>query len=544
VSLYLLRLTNRGQARLAAQLFVGYAFLATWTLFFRNSGGVANSGDVVKGLPLLILSQMFCGLLLDFRANMLLMLGHIAGLAALLLWKGIPILQITEVAVLFCFAVLLSATTSLLHHIDLVEILDSRRQLEKSVEELRAQIDARQKAEEAKSRLEEALIRAQRMESLARLAGGFAHNFNNTLMGILGQLERLQLGASPEQKDRIDDVFGSVERASGLIKGMLSMTHPRDKLVQCQPSDLAQLLQEGGTLARGTIARNVDIEVRTTEGVWVMADQGQVIQILLNLCVNARDALESSQAGIHAPRIRLSMGRTSPQERRDMSLEPSDQDFAWLQVEDNGPGIPPQVRAKIFDPFFTTKGVGKGSGLGLWMCDSVARSMGGQIVLAHGCTEGGGASFRLHLPTCEPSMPVHLPETVADPNAHESKKSRRILLVDDDDDVRDNIAMALHEAGWEVVSAFDGIGATRLFEEAPDDFRLVILDLSLPGMPGREVFRSIRSIRPSIPVLVVSGYDLDTGEASPAVEGANGSLLKPFRTQTLFKEIRRIEAQI
>jgi signal transduction histidine kinase/CheY-like chemotaxis protein len=540
-SLYLLARTGRVQ--LAARIFVAFAFVATWGMLYALLGKTYDAREVSRMLAFLILSQTIGGLLLDVRYTLLLAAGHMVGLGTLpFVVHTFPMPSLIGVVILFGFSVMLSATSALLHHLDLAETLKSRRQLEETVEELRGQILAREDAERTKTELEEALLRTQRMEALARLAGGFAHDFNNALMGVMGQLERIQSDATPNQKLRIDETIRSVERTSGLIKGMLSLTHPHDHTIQAQPLELAQLMAEGFALARGAVPRGIDIEVVSEPGVCVLADENQIVQVLLNLCVNARDALETHHAeGIH-PRIRLSMGHASMQECQDNGLGSSVHGFAWLQVEDNGPGISETAREKIFDPFFTTKEIGKGSGLGLWMCDAITRALGGQIVSLHPGTRSG-ACFRLYLPACEPGSPA--PRNFEEaPSRVGGRRTGRILLVDDDPAVRDNISVVLAEEGWDVTSAFDGTGALRRFQEDPDGFWLMILDLSLPGMSGREVFLNVRRLRPRFPILVISGYDLDAGAATPSIEGANGRLLKPFRTSVLLREIDRIKTSL
>lgn len=542
VSLSLLQMTRKGHVQLSAIAFIVFAFVATWATFLGKLGESCTPVTVTMMLPLIILSQMFCGLLLDFRANVLLALCHVIGLSCLMrMFNGFELVQITGVSVLFGFSVLLSATTAFLHHFDMTEIIGSRKKLEETVEELRGQILAREQAEKTKSELEDALMRTQRMEALARLAGGFAHDFNNALMGVLGQLERIRSTANRDQKNRIDEAIHSVERASGLIKGMLSLTHPHDRTTDCRSSDLALLMKEGFALARGAVPLDIEIELHLVPGIWALADQGQIVQVLLNLCVNARDALEPLQSEEFKPKIRLSMGAATREEAAQRGLDGSQVEFAWIQVEDNGPGIPPESLEKIFDPFYTTKEIGKGSGLGLWMCDAIARGLGGQILHIPASTPGQGACFRLYLPMCEPASQP--PRSAADASSlPEASCLGRILLVDDDDAVRDNVALALSEAGWEVTQAFDGICALERFKQDPDGYKMMVLDLSLPGMPGREVLMNVRGLRPRFPILVITGFDLNAGEASPSIDGASGRLLKPFRTQTLLREIQRIEA--
>ena len=539
-SLAMLELARRGKVELAARIFVAFAFVATWSILYSKLATTGDEREASRVLALLLLSQMFGGLLLDFRQTMVLACGHLLGLATLpLVMQHLDLARIVGMGVLFGFSVLLSATTALLHHLDLAEILGSRRSLEESVRELRRQIQARELAERTKSDLEDALLRTQRMEAVARLAGGFAHDFNNVLMSVLGQLERIRPSAGREDAPRIDNAIRSVEIASGLIKGMLAFGRPRERIMQGKPSDLVSLVEEGTALARAAIPRGIEIDCRTEPGIWALADPAQVVQVLVNLCVNARDALESGTFDGFRPCIRIATGRASPEEIGTVGLDGRTEGYAWIQVEDNGPGIPPEVRERIFDPFFTTKPVGKGTGLGLWMCDSILRGLGGLIQLRTPEASANGTAFRIFLPACAPSDSRFEPAIV--PQAPASGFGEgNVLLVDDDESIRDNLASALSEGGWNVVQAYDGQEALRLFDAAPDSFRLVVLDLSLPGVPGREVFQSARKRRPDLPILVITGFDVEAGDASPVVDGANGRLLKPFRARTFLREVERI----
>ena len=533
VSLGLFAVSRSGRTRLAASLFVGFSFVAVWSIMTAMVHQTSDPRELAWILSLLILSQMFGGLLLEFRSNVVLAAGHIVGLVSLpLLVHGIPLVQMFGISVLFGFAVALSTMTGLLHQLDLLEIVSSRQRLERSVEELREEISARESAESRKKELEEALLRTQRMEAVARLSGGFAHDFNNALMGVLGQLERIRSESEIAHRDLVDTAIGSVQRASDLIRGMLSLTHPQEGIFQQTPSDLEDILKEGFSMARGAISREIEIQLDLEPDVWVLADRGQIVQVLLNLCLNARDALESKTFEQDGPRIRLSMGTAAegPSERNAGG-------FAWIEVEDNGPGIDDALKDKVFDPYFTTKGIGKGSGLGLWMCDAVARGLGGQIHLEN--SETGGARFRMLLPSCDhPSGKA--PSEFPVPPHHQRTRKPWVLLVDDDGTVRENMSLALENEGWKVAQASDGPSAIEKFKEDPQRWRILILDLSLPGLPGREVLKSIRELRQDLPVLVVSGYDLGAGEAVPSVDGAEGRLVKPFLTSTLVREVRKL----
>lgn len=532
VSLGLFAVSRSGKTRLAATLFVGFSYVAVWSIMIAMVHQTSDPRELARVISLLILSQMFGGLLLEFRSNIVLAAGHIAGLVALpLVVHGIPLVQLFGISVLFGFAVALSAMTGLLHQLDLMEIVTSRRRLEESVEELREEISAREIAESRRKELEDALLRTQRMEAVARLSGGFAHDFNNALMGVLGQLERIRSESEIAHRELVDTAIGSVQRASDLIRGMLSLTHPQEGIFQQTPSDLEDILKEGFSMARGVISKEIRIRLDLQPGVWVLADRGQIVQVLLNLCLNARDALESTTFDGQRPCIRLSMGSAAT-DQSERFIE----GFAWIEVEDNGPGIDDALKDKVFDPYFTTKGIGKGSGLGLWMCDAVARGLGGQIRLEDSKT--GGARFRMLLPRCDPPSDG-APEPSVESTPKRTKK-HWVLLVDDDETVRENMSLALENEGWKVAQASDGPSAIERFKEDPQRWRILILDLSLPGLPGREVFKSIRELRHDLPVLVISGYDLIAGEAIPSVDGAGGRLVKPFLTSTLVREVRKL----
>jgi two-component system cell cycle sensor histidine kinase/response regulator CckA len=274
----------------------------------------------------------------------------------------------------------------------------------------------------------------------------------------------------------------------------------------------------------------------------LVGDASQLTQILVNLAVNARDALlESTPTTSDSTlphRIELSARPATLEDFSNTTLEWKP-DWVAIEVRDNGPGIPPEIVNHVFEPFFTTKSAGKGTGLGLWNCLGVVQSHGGTLALEN--LPRHGACFRILLPSHQ-TAPANFPEAT-DPELDTITPAKgRVLLVDDEESIREHASMALEADGWEVETAHDGEAALERFRNRTADFHLVVLDLSLPSLPGREVARQILSERPSQSILVMTGFDLGANEAEPEIPGTRGTLLKPFRMAKLVRECRKLLA--
>ncbi len=344
-------------------------------------------------------------------------------------------------------------------------------------------------------RLEEELRQSHKLEALGRLAGGIAHDFNNLLTVVLGNLELVRTGvaANEEAGEMLAAADRAARHAADLTKQMLGFA--RRQPLRTATVDLNALAHDAVSLLRRTIDRRVAIELRTTPDLRpVAADPVQVQQVLMNLCLNARDAMPDGGT--------LSIETATAEQSGD---HPS-RAFVRLTVSDTGVGMTDDVRAKVFDPFFTTKGVGQGTGLGLAVVYGMAKAHGGwvEVKSAPGC----GSRFDVYLPCAitNGTPPVVRSKLTEQHEETPIGNGETVLVVDDEDAVRELARVALELAGYRVLLAVDGAEGVDVFRAAQDEIRLVVLDASMPRMSGRQAFEAIRQYKPEMKVLFASGY--------------------------------------
>jgi two-component system cell cycle sensor histidine kinase/response regulator CckA len=343
------------------------------------------------------------------------------------------------------------------------------------------------------------LALARQMEALSSLAGGIAHDFNNLLTGILGNASRIRMATA--EGGEVDQfalaVEESAELAARLTRRLLALVRgqaPDRKLL-----DVGELAAQTLRLLGKVVPESVRVEVQTNDDVSaVLADESQLQQALLNLCINARDAMvEHSGGGVLTVTVRSGVLR-KPLDDGSMTEEKA----VELLVEDTGPGIPQNLRQRVFAPFFTTKGLGRGIGLGL--------STVWQLVDAHGGTidvtdaRGGGARFTLRLPAHAGRAPkVNPPKRATTPPG---VATATVLLAEDEDAIREMVAAALRRKGYRVLSAEDGSRAIELWQQEGESVDLLVLDVRMPGADGSDVLRIARVDRPGIPAVFSSGF--------------------------------------
>jgi hypothetical protein len=377
------------------------------------------------------------------------------------------------------------------------------------------------------SRLEEQLRQSQKLEAVGRLAGGIAHDFNNLLTVILGNLELVRVGAGREE---VADLLAATERAArqaaDLTKQMLGFA--RREPLKTTTIDLNALVQDSIALLRRTI--DPRITIRFEPGVdlrTVAADPVQIQQVLMNLCLNARDAMPDGGTltieTANAPAARHPDGGTA-----DRKAE-----FVRVSVTDTGVGMTEEVRAKIFEPFFTTKDVGQGTGLGLAVVYGVARAHGGWVECAS--APGTGSRFDVYLPRGIVTKEA-VPDRVA-PHAPPRGRGELILVADDEPLVRTLARTALERHGYRVLVAADGVEAVDVFRREAGKVSLAILDASMPQMSGRQACEAIRRIDPSVRVLFASGHSV--ADVPPA-DSATALLHKPYTPTSLAAAVRQI----
>lgn len=382
-----------------------------------------------------------------------------------------------------------------------------------------------------RKKLETQLLRAQRMESIGTLAGGVAHDLNNVLTPILLAIDLLAGKVTSEEDRRlIEKTKASATHGAALVQQLLAFARGAD--AKRTRLDVVAALADLGSLIRQSLPTPILFSVAPGERIWpIQADATQFNQVLINLCINARDAMP--QGG----RIDL-VTRNVTVDTALAAATPGTRPgpFVCISVVDTGTGIPPAIIDKIFDPFFTTKTAGKGTGLGLSMVTGIMKSHGGFVQVESDA--GHGSRFHLYFPAIPDAVPLAAGGAAAPLPAR--GEGEAILLVDDEPVVRDTLQLLLERAGYRVVPAGDGTTGVKEFEQGAGGIALVISDMMLPDIPGTEVVRAVRRRDPAIPVVAISGM-MGSGnfdellQMDPPVE----CLSKPLTPAILLGAVRR-----
>ena len=392
------------------------------------------------------------------------------------------------------------------------------RELEKRARDLEDQIAEGQ-------RLEGQLRQAQKMEAIGRLTAGIAHNFNNLLQGVIGNLSLAGEEVNENARQMLRDAETSALRGADLVRQLLVFSRQSAR-PQYEPVDAAQLIGDTLAICRKTFDRSIRLEGELVTGLpSVLGHRAQLEQALLNLLINARDAV--TEAGTRRPEIRVNAGLVEMAEGAQAEPDIRPGQYVRLAVIDNGPGMDEVTRQHIFDPFFTTKEVGAGTGLGLSTVYGIVRQHGGWVECD--ARPEAGAVFAMFLPVAAAApLEEEAPEEVA------AGGSETLLVVDDEEAVRRTTARILEHFGYRVLEASEGESALRLVRQ--EEIDLVLLDLSMPGMSGTEVNRELREIAPDIKVVLFTGYAPDSQDA----RAADGIIQKPFTADAIAREIRRV----
>jgi len=391
-------------------------------------------------------------------------------------------------------------------------------------------VTERMRSEKEKERLQAQLLSAQRIEAIGTLAGGIAHNFNNLLMGIQGNatLARLDVTPSSPAHQKLENIERLVRSGAKLTSQLLG--YAREGRYEVRPISLNHLVNETShTFAQARKDIRVQLDLEDSLG-GIDADQGQIEQVLLNLLVNAADAMPAGGE------VFLRTRNVTHREMTKKPYRPKKGKYALLEVMDTGVGMDGKTMERIFEPFFTTKAMGKGTGLGLASVYGIVKGHGGYIDV-HSEKERG-STFQVYLPASERKIigEKELPGGIA-------KGSGRILLVDDEEMILEVGAEMLDKLGYQVLVAGSGAEAVRIYRENRDGIDLVILDVVMPGMGGSETYDQLRRINPAVRVLLSSGYSID-GQAKETLDrGCDGFIQKPFNLQGLSEEVQRIMTQ-
>jgi signal transduction histidine kinase len=383
-----------------------------------------------------------------------------------------------------------------------------------------------------RERLHEQFLRAQRMENLGLLAAGIAHDLNNTLAPILlaAPMLREQVGDGSGLK-LVDTLERSAERGSQLVRQILSFAHGvggEHQLVQPK-----HLLRDIASVIDGTFPKSIELQSHIASDLWpVKGNPTQIHQVLLNLCVNARDAMPAGGTlRLRAENVTVqgAVAATMPQACSGS--------FVMLQVEDTGTGIPPEILTRMWEPFFTTKEAGRGTGLGLSTVRSIVEAHRGYLDVQSRL--GEGTRFRVYLPAAELTAPDRGDASL---RSRPCGRGELVLVVDDEDQIRDITAEILGRHGYRVICACDGTDATAVLAQRADEIRLVISDLHMPNLDGATLARMLRRSRVEAKILMMSGMasGLGDGVEFQSEECADGLILKPFRPDELLQAVARL----
>ena len=383
------------------------------------------------------------------------------------------------------------------------------------------------KAEEEKRRLEAQLLQAQKMESIGTLAGGLAHNFNNLLMGIMGNTSIMLLDSDPSHPhyNNLKNIEKSIQSGSGLTKQLLG--YAREGRYEVKPINLNRLVKETSdtfSVTRKEIRVHQDLAEHL---LGINADQGQIEQILMNLYVNAADAMPLGGD------LFIKTMNVTDKDMKDKPYETKPGNYILVTLRDTGVGMDAKTKDRIFDPFFTTKGLAEGTGLGLASAYGIVKAHGGYIDVDS--EEGRGTTFEIYLPATDE-------ETKGEEGLSGElvKGKETVLFVDDEEMVLDAGEQMLKTLGYEVLSAGSGQEALELYEKNQDKIDLVLLDMIMPGVSGGKTFDRLKEIKPGVKVLLSSGYSID-GQATEILKrGCDGFIQKPFSMQGLSQNIRKI----
>ena len=378
--------------------------------------------------------------------------------------------------------------------------------------------------------LEDQFRQAQKMEAVGRLAGGVAHDFNNLLMVISGYAEVMLAGLEPDHalREKAQAIQQASDRATTLTRQLLAFS--RKQLLELKVVDVNVIVHDMERLLRPLIGENVEfITTLATDAAHTRADAGQLEQVLMNLVVNARDAMpDGGKLTIETQNIVVDESHR----RGQTFIRPGD--YVRLSVSDTGMGMDKETQSRIFEPFFTTKEKGKGTGLGLSTVYGIVKQSGGYVLVQS--EEQRGTTFHIYLPRVEGVAEKHAPPV---PTAALGG-SETILLVEDEDSVRQLVRDTLAAKGYRVVEAENGAAGLAAASRHDGRIDLVITDVVMPGMGGRELVGQLAQLRPETRVLYLSGYTEDAILSEGTIETGAAFLQKPFTLQNLSRKVREV----
>ena len=379
-------------------------------------------------------------------------------------------------------------------------------------------------------KLETQLLHAHKMEAIGTLAGGIAHDFNNIMTAVIGYTSLLmtELNPAPPYRGFLESISNASNRAVALIRNLLA--YSRKEPVQASKLECNVLVKNLIGFLERLIGADIELTMKLSdEPQGVLADQGQIEQVLVNLATNARDAmLEGGKLALEVSRVELSADFVKGFD----SLEAGT--YVRITISDTGSGIDEATRQRIFEPFFTTKEVGKGTGLGLSISYGIVKQHGGFISVESQL--GSGTTFSVFLPRVEPAAPLQRAPVVATaPRGDET-----VLLVEDNDSVRSLICQVMASKGYRVIEAVDGEDGVQKFRQYQDEIALVILDVIMPKKNGGDAYDEIRAMKSDVRAMFISGYTGDIIDRQRISEDGANFLLKPILPEKLLTLVREV----
>jgi PAS domain S-box-containing protein len=381
-----------------------------------------------------------------------------------------------------------------------------------------------------KKRMESQFLRAQRMESIGTLAGGIAHDLNNVLSPILMAIDMLQLKSADEASKKWFDVLRSnAERGGNMVRQVLSFARGVEgERVALQPK---HLIKEIVKILRETLPKSIEITFNIPDGLWIIsADATQMHQVLMNLCVNARDAMPEGGA------ISIRAENTFVDENyARMHIEAKAGRFVVITVADTGPGMSPEIQSRIFEPFFTTKEMTKGTGLGLSTALTIVKSHGGFINVYSELHRG--SQFSVYLPAIETADAIEAEGLRADLPLG---KGELVLVVDDEESIREITRGTLETFGYNVLTANDGTEALAIYADRKNEIAVVLTDMVMPFMDGPATIRALQRMNPNVRIIAASGLGTAQRGGESALEGVSVFLNKPYTAEKLLKTLAQV----
>lgn len=382
-----------------------------------------------------------------------------------------------------------------------------------------------------RKKLENQMLQIQKVEGIGTLAGGIAHDFNNILGIILAYLSILERNRDNTQKfeEALKVMNNAVARGSALVRQILTFARQSEVLIQ--PLSLSEVAHEVVTMLRETFPKIIEfVEQYSADIPWIEGDHTQLHQAVLNLCVNARDAMPNGGT------ITIGIDVRSQEEIKAYFPQALQERYVHLSVSDTGIGMDEETKRKIFDPFFTTKEKGKGTGLGLSVVFGVVQSHNGFISVDS--VPGVGTTFHIYVPV--PKEFKNIPHHEEAKPVALKKGEETILFVEDEEDLRELVVAFLEENGYKVLSSGDGQNALELYREHSNDIHLVLTDMGLPKLIGSDLSMLLKKINPNVKVLIASGYISAETKTKLVREGVSGFIQKPYNLNDVLRKIREV----